>query len=98
MDNDLSNSEVLLHVAEHVFLPPKLPQQAAGDDHERQIHIKLVDLLIKSLEEYRKFTSDKTEQWPRMSRMLSRIAQNVEIPLESIQLQRDMTGLKTGGS
>jgi hypothetical protein len=97
MEEPLASSEVLLHVAEHIFLPPKLPQQAVSDNHERQIHLKLLDLLIKSLDEYRKFTSDKTEQWARMSRMLSRVAQNVEVPLAKNQLGRDMTDLNIGG-
>ncbi|KAI9453949.1 hypothetical protein BJY52DRAFT_1427406 [Lactarius psammicola] len=42
------NSEVLLSVVDHVFLPPKLPQQAPTEEAERRTNVALCHTLIQA--------------------------------------------------
>jgi hypothetical protein len=97
MANTISSAEALLQVAEHVFLPPKLPQQALPDTHERQVELKLVQLVTNAVDQYRKLVSVDSDQWSRMSRMLSRVAQNVEASLGKNQVEQDMANMAVGG-
>jgi hypothetical protein len=98
MANPLSRSEALLHIANHVCLPPKLPEQALSETHERQIELKLTRLVVNAVEQYRSLVTVDTDQWLRMSRMLSCVAQNVEFSLEKNQLQKDLINMEIGGA
>jgi hypothetical protein len=97
MEEPLSGAEVLLHVVEHVFLPPSLPQRAPSENHEWQIDRELVCSVVDSVESYRNLLSDSTKQWLRMSRMLSIFAGHVEFPPGKEELQQGMAGMKIGG-
>jgi hypothetical protein len=98
MANHLSKSDTLLHIAEHVFLPPKLPQQAHSKNHEHHIELQLARLVANCVDRYHQLVPSKPEQWIHMSRMLSRLAQNVEVPLEKSQLQQSMGNMEIGGT
>ncbi|KAG9079842.1 hypothetical protein FRC06_007393, partial [Ceratobasidium sp. 370] len=93
MEPSLGNADTLLDVVYHVFLPPKLPQQAPSETDQRQIDYRLVNLVLDTVEEYEKIATGESEQWTRMSRMLTAMARNVESPLE--QLQDDMASMRT---
>ncbi|KAG8734734.1 hypothetical protein FRC10_011492 [Ceratobasidium sp. 414] len=93
MESPLDKAGTLLGVVQHVFLPPKLPQQALSEAYEHQVDHRLIDLALGAVGEYRGSATGNTEQWARMSHMLSALARNVEAPLE--RLQDDMASMQT---
>ncbi|KAG8733893.1 hypothetical protein FRC10_012098 [Ceratobasidium sp. 414] len=94
MESPLDKAGTLLGVVQHVFLPPKLPQQAPSKTYEHQVDYRLIDLALGAVEKYQDSATGNTEQWARMSCMLSTMARNVEAPLE--RLRDDMTSMQTG--
>jgi hypothetical protein len=98
MANSSPSAEILLHIANHVFLPPKLPQEAAEADLERRINHHLICLVADAVDEYQDFDSRNHEQWARIARMLSRVAQSAGGSLSNEQLQQDMAEMTVGGT
>ncbi|KAG9102907.1 hypothetical protein FRC06_000826 [Ceratobasidium sp. 370] len=96
MLSPLSDAETLLNVAYHVFLPPKLPQQAPYDDHKRQVDHRLALLVLDAVERYQALVVNCSEQWARMSAMLSRLAQAVEPSFREVQLGQNMSQMQVG--
>ncbi|KAF8601975.1 hypothetical protein BDV93DRAFT_607791 [Ceratobasidium sp. AG-I] len=91
-----SPHDIFYDAVHHVFLPPKLPQQAPKDDVQRLIDLELVDVVRKSVEAYENIDSTAHEQWSRMSRMLSHLASTIDVPLATNRLQQDMSSMKNG--
>lgn len=89
--------ENLQHIVYHIFLPPKLPQKASGEDVQRQINLQLVQLVEESVGDYKKFVPSAQEEWNRISRMLSHLGQMVDTPPGADQLRRALLGMATGG-
>ncbi|KAG9125251.1 hypothetical protein FRC07_008397 [Ceratobasidium sp. 392] len=96
MSKTLAKDQMLLNIAYHVFLPPKLPQQASTEDIERHINHRLASLIVGSINQYRQKFPDATEEWGRMSSVLSKFSQTLEIPLEKHSLGKDMTDMRAG--
>ncbi|KAG8742150.1 hypothetical protein FRC10_001958 [Ceratobasidium sp. 414] len=67
----LPNADVLLHVVYHVFLPPKLPQAALGEDTQSQIDLRLLGLILGAIEEYRMLASHDVRRWTDMCHVLA---------------------------
>ncbi|KAG9082342.1 hypothetical protein FRC06_005112 [Ceratobasidium sp. 370] len=92
MGSPPGKTDALLDIVYHVFLPPKLPQHAPTEGRQRQIDYQLVTLVLDAVEKYHNSATTTSEQWTRMSRMLSTMARNVEAPLE--WLQDDMASMQ----
>lgn len=94
----LSESQVLHHIAYHIFLPPQLPQQAPSDDHEQQINLELTTSVICAARRYEAIIEPNDRpQWTRMIRTLQRLNRNIEIPLEKNHLSLKLKYLDTNG-
>ena len=94
-----SNSEPanLQSVVHHIFLPPKLPQQASQDDEQRRIDLDLVRLVAEALSNYRDLEQGPHEPYAQMARTLAQVSKMIEVPLEVSQLQRALSEMETGG-
>ncbi|KAG8692321.1 hypothetical protein FRC08_009853, partial [Ceratobasidium sp. 394] len=92
----LSDTDVLLHVVYHVFLPPKLPQAALGEDAQSQVDLRLVDLTLDAIEQYLALISHNTTRWTYIYRMLSLLAQDLRAPSGKDTLAQNMTSMRAG--
>ena len=47
------DTDTILHsVIEHVFMPPKLPQEAPDEDMEQKVNVALCDNLIEAAQDF----------------------------------------------
>ncbi|KAF8602020.1 hypothetical protein BDV93DRAFT_584535 [Ceratobasidium sp. AG-I] len=86
----------LQNLVNHVFLPPKLPQQAHQDDEQRQIDLELIRSVSHSLGNYKDLEPGVLNQYTCISRLLSHLSQTLENPLSTETLQKTMSGMEIG--
>lgn len=85
------------NLVNHVFLPPKLPQQAHQDDEQRQIDLELIRSASHSLDNYKDLDPGVLDQYACISRLLSHLSQTLENPLSTDTLQQTMSAMEIGG-
>ncbi|KAF8597301.1 hypothetical protein BDV93DRAFT_610484 [Ceratobasidium sp. AG-I] len=88
------SSETFQHLVYHVFLPPKLPQEACAGDLERDVDLKLAEFVVETIHLYQQNEPKEREQWDRTYRMMAKIAHQLETPLEPEQLYEDLAELR----
>ena len=95
---DNSDSHILRSVVEHVFMPPKLPQEDPGDQIKHKTDVTLCNNL---LEVARKFLphvpSSQYSLWMHMIKMMEMVCRAVEVPLEEAGLQHVFSNMAIGG-
>ena len=92
------DSEVLLSVVEHVFLPPKLPQEATEEDTERKLNVALCHVLIHVAAAFRRYLPPSGEfVWDRMLKMMGFISRAASAPLVEAELVGALSDLRVGG-
>jgi hypothetical protein len=80
--------DVLRSVVEHVFLPPKLPQEAPKEDAERGTNVALCHILIHAAAAFRQYLSPSQELvWAQMQKMMKSIYQVANAPLAEAELE-----------
>jgi hypothetical protein len=90
--------DTLTSVVEHVFMPPKLPQEAPTETDERNTNGALCDLLIDAAQAFHQCLSHSQQStWTNMIKMMKLIRQNVKTPLEAKDLQSVLSTLTDGG-
>jgi hypothetical protein len=88
----------LRSVVEHVFLPPKLPQEAQSDDAERRTNVALCHILIDAAAAFRQYLSPPQELvWARIEKMIEYILQAASSPLIEAELEGVLAGLVVNG-
>ncbi len=103
--NDMSlritdiDSDVLLSVVEHVFLPPKLPQEAPTEEAERETNVALCHILIQAARAFSQGLSPLRQSlWARMIKMMGSIYRTARAPLVEAELAGALSGLAMGGA
>ena len=92
------DSDVLLSVVEHVFLPPKLPQEAPTEEAERGTHMALCHILIQAGRVFSKGLSPlRRPLWARMIKMIGVIGRAASAPLVEGELTEALSDLVMGG-
>ena len=92
------DSDVLLSVVEHVFLPPKLPKQAPEEHAERKLNVALCHILIHVAAAFRRYLPPSGELvWNRMLKMMGFISRAASAPLVEAELQGALLDLHVGG-
>jgi hypothetical protein len=92
------DSDDLLSVIEHVFLPPKLPQQAPEEDAERRSEMALCHILINAAAAFRRYIApSQGNLWDRMHKMMGFIHRAVSSPLVEAELKDTLSALSPGG-
>lgn len=92
------DSEVLRSVVEHVFLPPKLPQEAPDMDAERGTNVALCHILIHAAAAFRQYLSpSQWLVWDRMPKMMDSIYRAANAPLVDAELEGVLTDLAVDG-
>ena len=92
-------TDTLISVVEHVFLPPKLPQEAPTEEAERQTNVALCHILIQAA---RAFLDDlpalRQPLWSQMITMMVSIYQAAKVPRVEVELVRVLSNLVIGGA
>ncbi|KAI9431719.1 hypothetical protein H4582DRAFT_2084583 [Lactarius indigo] len=91
------DSEVLLSVVNHVFLPPKLPQQAPTEEAERGTNVALCHILIQAARAFSQFLSPPQQQsWTHMIKMMESMDWTTTGPLVEAELKGIFSDLIVG--
>ncbi|KAH9169117.1 hypothetical protein EDB89DRAFT_1908866 [Lactarius sanguifluus] len=91
------DSKVLLSVVEHVFLPPKLPQQAPTEEAERETNVALCHILKRAVRTFSKDLSPLQQSlWARMVKMMGSIHQTARAPVVEAELADALSDLAVG--
>jgi hypothetical protein len=88
----------LSSVVEHVFMPPKLPQEAPTETAEQETNMALCHLLIGAARAFQQGLSHSQQStWAHMIKMMELISQNVKAPFEETDLRCALSTLTVGG-
>jgi hypothetical protein len=94
-----SETDILRSVIEHVFMPPKLPQEAPDEETERKTNVVLCGSLIEAAQDFLKIIpSSESDLWGRMIKMMELVRDAVEAPWEDDGLQRALSDMALGGT
>ncbi|KAH9019485.1 hypothetical protein EDB85DRAFT_2294152, partial [Lactarius pseudohatsudake] len=90
-------SDVLLSVVEHVFLPPKVPQEAQTEKAERETNVSLCYILIQVARVFSQGLSPlQRSSWAHMINMMGYIYRTVREPLVEAELAGALSGFDVG--
>ena len=93
------DSDTLLSVVEHVFLPPKLPQEAPAEEAECRTNVALCRVLIQAAQGFLKgLPALRQPLWLRMMKMMVAISQAAKVPRVEVELVRVLSNLVIGGA
>ncbi|KAH9028432.1 hypothetical protein EDB83DRAFT_2526323 [Lactarius deliciosus] len=91
------HTDILLSVIEHIFLPPKLPQEAPTEEAEREINVALCHILIQAARTFSQGLPPLRQSlWARMIKMMGSIYRAARVPLAEAELAGALSGLATG--
>jgi hypothetical protein len=99
INNPGPDSTLLRSVIEHVFMPPKLPQEDPGEDKEQGINVALCDNLIDAAQDFLRLLPPlQYPSWMRMIKMMEFVRRTAAFPLEEANLQRTLSDMAIGGT
>jgi hypothetical protein len=92
------NPQVLEHAINHVFLPPKLPQEADPESLQDEIHMLMCRVALDVVEQVQEnLPVEDPATWGHLQMMLSHLHNTVRNPLDEAQLKDDFVQLPIGG-
>ena len=94
------DSDDLLSVVQHVFLPPELPQRARTGYAERATNVALCHILIEAAQAFSEGLAEsplRQSLWARMIKMLRSIYSAAKSPLGEVELKGTLSGLVIEG-
>ena len=90
---------ILHSVIEHVFMPPKLPQKAPGDDMEKEVNVALCDNLIEAAQDFiQHVPPSQSPLWTRMIKMMQSARRAATASFKEADLQRALSDMAIGGT
>jgi len=93
------DSSILRSVIEHVFMPPKLPQEDPEGEMGRNINVVLCDNLIEAAQHFQQYLpSPQSPLWMRMIKMMELARCAATSPFEVAGLQRVLSDMDIGGT
>jgi hypothetical protein len=97
---DQLDSSILTSVVEHVFMPPKLPQEHPGEETERETNVALCDSLIDAAQQFLQIlpSSENLILWMQMIKMIKSARRAEKVPLKDVELQRVLSDMAIGGT
>jgi len=91
------DSHILRSVVEHVFMPPKLPQEDPGDQIKQRTDVALCDNLLEVARYFLPDIPSSQSSWVHMIKMMELARSAVEVPLEEAVLQDVFSNMAIGG-
>ena len=93
------DSTIFRSVIEHVFMPPKLPQEDPGEDIEQEINVALCDNLIDAAQDFLQILlPSQYPLWIRMIKMMEFVRLTATRPLEGADLQHILSDMAIAGT
>ena len=93
------DSNVLLSVVEHVFMPPKLPQKDPGEQMEQKMNVALCGTLIEAAQDFlQHIPSSKSPLWTRIIKMMESVRRAATVPFKRTELQCTLSETAVGGT
>jgi len=90
---------ILHSVIEHVFMPPKLSQEAPGEDIEQKVKVALCDNLIEAAQDFiQNVPPSQSPLWTRMIKMMQLARRAAKAPFKEADLQRAFSDMAIGGT
>ena len=92
------DSHILRLVVEHVFMPPKLPQEDPGDQIKQRTNVALCDNLLKAAQDFLSdVPSSQRSLWMHMIKMMELARRVADAPLEEAGLKHVFLTMAIGG-
>jgi hypothetical protein len=92
------DSNTLSSVVEHVFIPPRLPQEAPTEAAEQETNKALCHLLIEAARAFHEYLPDPQQStWTHMIKMMKFVLRNVQARLDEMDLQSALSDLAVEG-
>jgi hypothetical protein len=96
---DNLDSDILRSVVEHIFVPPKLPQEAPDEETERKTNITLCNSLMEAAQDFLKIIPfSERPLWMYMVKMIKLAHRAAKAPFEKADLQRVLSDMARGGA
>ena len=93
------DSNILRSVIEHVFMPPKLPQEGPSEQIEQKINVALCENLIEAAKEFlQSLPSSQSPLWVRIIKMMESARRAATLPFEAADLQWVLSDMAIGGA
>ncbi|KAH9983869.1 hypothetical protein BJV77DRAFT_234428 [Russula vinacea] len=94
-------SNAFLSVVEHVFMPPKLPQEDPGDAIEQKMNVALCDHLIGASQVFlqdalQDVSPSQRSLWENMIKMIKLARRAADIPFQEAELQGVFSNMAIG--
>jgi len=97
--SDNLDSYILRSVVEHVFMPPKLPQQHPGEETERKTNVALCNNLIEAARDFLQIIPpSESPVWMYMVTMMELARRAANAPFKKGDLQRAFSAMALGGT
>jgi hypothetical protein len=97
--DDSLNSNILRSVVEHVFMPPKLPQEGPGGQAEQKLNVALCNSLIGAAHDFFEYLpSSQSSLWLHMIQMMDLVRRAATVPFEESDLKGALSDLAIGGT
>jgi hypothetical protein len=96
--NVQNNPEILEQTINHVFLPPKLPQEAGLESLQKETHLLMCQVAFEAIGQLHQNMPPKDQ--PRLihvQKMLLHLQDTIQTPLAEKRLQKDLFQLRVGG-
>lgn len=96
MDLPSPHSDVLHHLAYHIFLPLRLPQKESSATHNQEVSLEILSSVIRAARRYQalRIDSEDAAQWNHIIPMLHHIHNDLQVPLETASLTRNIAAMK----
>ena len=92
------DSAIFRLVVEHVFMPPKLPQEDPGEQIEQRMNMALCNNLIEAARDFfQDVPASQRPLWEHMIKMMELARRVAKVPLEEAVLQRVFSNMMIGG-
>ena len=93
------SDSVLYSVIQHVFMPPKLPQEDPGEDTEQKTNVALCNNLIEAAQKFlQSLPASESPLWIRMIKTLELVRLAATVPFNGADLQRVLSYMTIGGT
>jgi len=93
------DSNILTSVIEHVFMPPKLPQEHPGEEMERETNVALCNSLMEAAQDFLQILlSSQSPVWLHMIKMIELARRAANVPFQENDLQRVLQAMDIGGT
>ena len=93
-----SDSNILRSVIEHVFMPPKLPQEDPGEEIGQETNVALCNNLIEAAQDFLQNHPSQPRLWTCMVKMMKLVRHAATVPFKEVDLQRTLSRMTIGGA